>query len=203
MGNFDKQIDPVEQSIPFDFYRFTDKNFPPRFNSLTPRLQARIPKMFGWQMKPGYDLYIWIDSSCTLLDRDSVKWFIEKLGDADIALLKHPNRRTIQEEANYLKIRLLKNCPYITPRYKNELIDEQLKEVNPKGQLFASTALIYRNNPQVIEAMKEWWYMTSRFHSIDQLSLTHAVSKLKVNVIKEKYSKYLTYVRNDNNFLHS
>ena len=60
MGNFDKNIDPVEQSVKADFFRFIDSNFPPRYQAMTSRFQARIPKMFGWQMNPGYDFYIYI-----------------------------------------------------------------------------------------------------------------------------------------------
>ena len=195
----------IAQSIEADdFYRFTDDNFPPRFNSLTPRLQARIPKMFGWQMIPGYDVYLWVDSSCILSDPDSIKWFVDQLGDAEIAVFKHPNRNSIQEEADYLKHRLKIKCPYITPRYKNELIDEQLKEIKEDPNfiddlLFASTALIYRPTDKIKRMMREWWYFTSRYHSIDQLALPYVLfnNAVDFNIIPDKYMKckYLKYVR--------
>ena len=89
LGNFDKRILNVEQTIPHDFYRFTDENFPPRHGSMTPRLQARIPKMMGWQMKPGYDYYVWVDASCRLSDRNSLKWLLMQCEDYDFAVLKH------------------------------------------------------------------------------------------------------------------
>ncbi|GAF81593.1 unnamed protein product, partial [marine sediment metagenome] len=47
LGNFDKQIEYIPQSVEYDFFRFTDENFPPRACSMQPRLQARIPKMFS------------------------------------------------------------------------------------------------------------------------------------------------------------
>jgi len=204
-GNFDKIIDPVEQSMTNDFYRFTDENFPRRHCSMSSRLQARIPKTFGWQMIPGYDYYIWVDSSCTLSHVDSVKWFIERCGDADLASFKHPNRNTIQEEADYMKKRLAMKCPYITPRYENELIDEQLAEIFADkefvdNRLFATTALIYKNNDKVREMLKQLWYHTSRYHTNEQLSFPYVLYKTKcmVNTIPENYMKipYLTYVRN-------
>lgn len=214
LGNFDKQIDPVEQSVPFDFYRFTDENFPPRYCSMTPRLQARIVKMFGWQMIPKHDIYIWVDSSCALLNKDSVKWLTEQMTDDqgeysmgeqfDIFLFEHPNRYSIQEEADYLKKRLAKKCPYITPRYTNELIDEQLAEIKADkdyvdDRLFASTVIVYRNSEDVFKMMKEWWYHTSRYHSIDQLSLPYVLKKSGCShrVLVEGYDKtpYITYVR--------
>src|SRR3990167_10663739 len=125
LGGFDKRQSHIEQSIECDYYHYTDENFPPRSKSMTPRLQARIPKMMSWQMNPGYDYYLWVDSSCKLSDKNSVKWFLQQLGNADIAAFKHPNRQTVQEEADYLNERLEleragKKQPYILPRYENE-----------------------------------------------------------------------------------
>lgn len=156
--------------------------------------------MFGWQLKPGYDAYLWVDSSCRLRSKD---WFVEKLGDSDIAVFKHPGRNTVQQEADYLKYRLsiepgkAAKDRYVTMRYKNEDIDGALSEVNPDDPLYASTAFIYRNNKYTQEAMKEWWYHTSRYHSIDQLGFHHAIKDLAINVIKDKYTDCvgLEYVR--------
>lgn len=204
LGNFDPMVDYVEQSLPYDFYRFTDENFPPRSCSITPRLQARIVKMFGWQMVPPHDYYIWVDSSCILSHKDSVKWLLEQCRDVDMAVLKHPHRSTIQEEADYLKERLRINDPYIVSRYKNELIDEQLNVIKAdKGfadkNLFASTAFVYRNNSKVQNVMFHWWHHTSRYHSIDQLSLPYVLftQRCTVRIIPESYWKipYLKYVR--------
>lgn len=198
LGGFDAQRKHSEQFVECHYQHFTDENFPPRFNAMTPRLQARIVKMFSWQMAPGYTYYLWVDSSCRLASNNSVRWFLSQLGDKDIALFKHPHRSTVQEEGDYLKQRLAIGCPYITPRYENELIDEQLAEVSPSAELYASTAFIYRDSPEVRAALKEWWHHTSRFHSIDQLSLPWAIRDLNVRVIPDSYLKtpYLEYVRN-------
>lgn len=199
LANFDKVRAPEGQpeDVDVEFVWANDESFPPRFNAMTPRLQARIVKMFGWQMWPGYDIYLWIDASCRLARTDSVAWFLKQLGEAEMAVFKHPHRVTIKQEADYLKHRLAINCPYITPRYENELIDEQLKEISPEAELYASTAFIYRNSTNVQEALKEWWYHTSRYHSIDQLSLPFAIRDLEFNVIPDNYltCKYLEYVR--------
>ena len=165
LGDFDPKINGVEQSVPYDFYRFTDENFPPRHKAMTPRLQARIVKMFGWQMVPGYDYYIWVDSSLVLSHRDSVRWFIDQCDGVDMAVFKHPERNTIQQEADFLKERLNRNDPYIVSRYENELIDPQLAEIKADKSfadqnLFASSAFVYKNNPKVQNVMFHWWYHT-------------------------------------------
>lgn len=200
LGGFDRQREHEPQSVDCSFYHFDDENFPPRHTSMTPRLQARIPKMTSWEMVRGYDYYLWVDSSCRLSDTNSVKWFLEQLGDADIAVFKHPHRNTIQEEADYLKHRLAIKCPYITPRYENERIDAALAAVDPEDPLYASTAFIYRDSPVTRTLLTTWWTHTSLYHSIDQLSLPYAIktSGAKVKVIPDNYLKCraIEYVRN-------
>jgi len=204
MGAFDKDNNPVEQSIPVDFYKFDDSSFPLREKAMTPRLQARIPKMFGWQMVPGYDFYIWYDSSLAVTSKDMASWFLEQLGDADAVFLKHPDRNTVHEEAEFIKERVWSHHYYIAPRYTGELIDEQMKELSePTGYvdnlLIASTTFMYRNTVLVHDLMKEWWYHTSRYHIIDQLGLPYAIyrSGCKVNIINDNYLhlKHLTHMR--------
>lgn len=196
LGDFDRVVEHSPQAMDCTMVRVTDETFPPR-RTMSPRLQSRIVKMFGWQMFPGYDYYLWVDSSCRLSNPDSVKWFMEKLGGRNIAVFKHPQRNTVQEEGDYLKHRLAKKCPYITPRYENELIDEQLAEVDPSAELYATTALIYRNTAPIHQVMKDWWYHTSRFHAIDQLSLPYVTRGSAVSVIPDNYQKCeaLEYVR--------
>lgn len=199
LSGFDKPQENEEQELPegidqIEYWRCTDEDFPPRFNAMTPRLQARLVKMFGWQMKPGFDFYLWVDSSCRLPRADSAKWFMEQLGDKDMAVFRHNERKTVQEEADYLKERLElertgKKKPYIIPRYENEDIDGQMKEVDGAAQLYASTTFIYRNTTGVRVALKEWWVHTSRFHSIDQLSLSHAIKGESYNVIDVDFLK--------------
>ncbi len=200
LGNFDKRIDPVKQSLPFDFYRITDKEYPPRASAMTPRLQSRLVMMFGYEMieKP-YDYYIWVDASLTLQNPDSVQWFVEQVKDYDMAIFEHPNRKTVQEEAEYMQHRLDIGCPYITPRYKNEDIWGQLKQVDPNDPLLIGTAFAYKNNERVRAFMKEWWHHTSRWHMEAQIAQYHAikVSGVKLNILRGSYFKhpYVAYVR--------
>lgn len=183
MGSFEKTPQHVKQSVPYDYHSFDDSNFPPRICSMTSRLQARIPKMFGWQMIPNeYDYYIWIDSSSAFSHKDSVKWFIDNCQNVDIAVFKHPQRNSIEQEADYIKYRLRRKCEYITPRYKNELADEQVKIIKQDKDynddcLFVTTAFVYKHTPAVEKMMIDWWYHTSRFHSVDQLSFPYVLKK--------------------------
>src|SRR3990167_4918838 len=101
LGGFDKETVHVPQSISHDYFMFTDENFPPRAKSMTPRLQAKIPKCFGWQLKPGYDFYMWIDGNLRMKDENTLKYFYENCHEYDVAVLQHPRRNTIWWEYRY------------------------------------------------------------------------------------------------------
>ena len=202
LGNFDDCVDPVKQDLPqgvseIVFHRFTDQNFPP-ITGLTPRLQYRIPKLFGWQMFPGYDFYIWMDGGITFKRPDSVSWYLQQLQDADCLFFKHPWRSTIRQEVDHIEEKLKLNQPYIVPRYKNGLHKEQLAEILKDSgfvdnTLYASTVFIYRNIPKVHEAMKMWWYHQSRYFTVDQIVLPYVIYKndLKIKVINENVFKFI------------
>lgn len=205
LGDFDKPVDPVTQVVKnahVDFHRFTDEDFPP-ITGLTPRLQYRIPKMFGWQMFPGYDYYLWLDGSMSFTRHDSAEWFLDQLGDADMALFKHPWRGTMQEETDHIEEKLEKNDKYITPRYKNGLHKEQFADclLDPDfvdDRLYTSTAFIYRDSEKVRDALRLWWLHTSRYFTVDQIALPYVAWKqgLNVNTIPDNQYEipYLTLV---------
>ena len=200
LGSFDQPVSHVRQSVPYDLHLFTDENFPPRHGSMTSRLQARIVMMFGWEMiEKAYDYYIWIDASMILSRPDSIQWWVDQCKDVDIALFHHPQRKTVQEEADYVRHRLAIGCPYITPRYENELIDEQMKQVKPNDPLYIGTVFCYKNTAKFRAAMKEWFFHTARYHLLAQMALAHSLRAggCAINVIEQNYQKcdYVSYVR--------
>jgi hypothetical protein len=48
-----------------------------------------------------------------MFDKDSIKWFLEQLGDADMAFLRHPDRCSIKEEAEFIKMKVKKRSRYL------------------------------------------------------------------------------------------
>ena len=205
LNNFDTPVDPVEQELPkgidlIEFHRWTDSDFPP-ITGLTPRFQYRIPKLFGWQMKPDYDYYIWLDGTFSFTRPDSVKWFMKQLGNADIALFKHPWRNTIGEEVAHIQEHLDDGKVYITSRYKNGLHKEQFEDIlldkdYVDDHLFTSTAFIYKDSEEVRNAMRNWWLHQSRYFTCDQVVLPYVVKDLVVKTIPDNQykCKYLTMV---------
>lgn len=187
LGGFDSVTPPVAQLGVEMIYRvFTDAEFPPRTRSMSRRLQARIPKMYGWDLEPGYDIYFWHDASLALSRADSVQWFLEQLDGHDIVVFKHPWRHSAQEEAEFLRMKLAKGSKYICIRYEGEDLDGQMRAINDgryvDDKLYASGAFIYRPTLWMQAAMRLWWEHTSRFHSIDQLAFPYALDTCRATV---------------------
>lgn len=200
LGGFDKTAPHAPQSIGYDYFLFTDENFPPRFNAMTPRLQAKIPKFFGWQMVPNYDYYLWLDSTLSLSNPDSLKYFYDNCCDYDVVVLRHPSHPNVRQEARYTRKGVKQHgknlgSRYIMARYKNELIKEQMDEIEADKD-FADDLLVcggvfmYRNTPEVHKMLKEWWYHVSRYIIQDQISFPYVLKKsgLRVNVRPDKYN---------------
>jgi hypothetical protein len=196
LGNFEAPVDPVPQSMPCEFFRFTDANFWPRHCAMTPRLQARIPKCFGWQMVPHRDVYIWIDSSLAVVHPDCAAWFLEQLEGVDACFFRHPDRTTVHEEAAFIKRKIAEGNRYVTSRYAHELVDEELAEIEADAGfvddlLIHSCVFAYRPTTEVRGLMMEWWYGISRFHCVDQLHLPFAIynSGAPVRIIDGGYER--------------
>jgi hypothetical protein len=201
LGDFETSPkDPVEQELPegvesITFHRFTDKDFPP-INGLTPRLQYRIPKLFGWQMFPGYDFYIWLDGGMSLQRADCVKWIMEQLEGYDFAFFKHPQRDTVKQEVEHIEEKLEQGNEYITKRYKNglhrEMYDFAMSDCDyTDDNLYATTVFAYENNDTTQDVMWKWWSFQSRYFTCDQVNLPYAlfISNAKVNKIQENLFK--------------
>jgi len=192
LGNFDAPLPHVAQEwVGVSYALFTDVNMPPRPKAMTPRLQAKIPKMFAWDMRPDFESYLWIDASLCLSKPDSAAWFLEQLGTNDIVVFRHPHRKTIHEEAAFVRRKIEESHPYLVSRYAGEDIDGQIRAIERDpfyvdDHLYNAGAFCYRPTEKIKAAMTEWWVHTTRFHCIDQLAFSYVLRHCAVSVINEK-----------------
>ena len=196
LGEFDRVELHEKQSLVCDYFNFNDNNFPVREKAITKRLQAKIPKMFGWQLKPGYDYYLWIDGNLKLSHKDAVKYFYDNCQDVDVVVMRHPYRPNIRQEARYLRKGLREQSLYLVGRYAGEWTPEQVDEINldkdyADDLLVIGGVFMYRNTPAVQAMLKEWWYFTSRYSVFDQLSFAYVLKKsgLKLKILEDQYNK--------------
>lgn len=169
--NYVEQVVPVGTTI--DVIYLNDKNYPLRA-SMTPRMQAKIPKILGWQIYPKYDIYIWKDASFSVDRKDAVIWLLDKLNVNDIVFFQHPQRFTPKEECDFLEMELAKGNEYITSRYTNEQYNTHWFD---HSNLYAAGIFAYKNDYNVFETMRQWFMQVMTYHVNDQLSLPHCLSE--------------------------
>jgi hypothetical protein len=179
---------PIEAPMPqagveMAFYPFTNENLPPRPCALHPRMVAKVPKVFGWQMVPQADAYVWLDASLTFRHEGVVAWFVEQLQEDDAALFTHPFRQTARQEADYLEQRMMRSHRLMV-RYRYEWIDAQMRAIEgePDDRLFAAGAFVYRSTTRWQTAMHAWWEHMTRYCINDQLSLPYVLATNAVPV---------------------
>lgn len=192
LGGIDSPVTHVEQSIPYDLHFF---NYEPK--RLPPRLEAKIPKMFGWQLKPNYDYYLWLDGNISLNHQDTISYLLQQIQDNDMLVIRHHRRPNIRQEIRYLRKGLNQQSIYIVSRYANERWQEQYAEILKDKEyvddlLVIGGIFMYRNTPRVHEMMKNWWYHVSRYNIQDQISLPYVLKKsgIKYKVLDIDYTKW-------------
>jgi hypothetical protein len=204
LGGGEGYAEHVEQSAPADFFRFTDENTPARRCAMTSRLQAKLPKLFGWQLQPGYDWYVWLDAPFSLARADSLQWLLDQCGDAEAAFFRHPQVENIRDETEMVCEELAAGSSYLCERYTGELLQEQLAVILADSGFtddlaIAAGAFVYRDCPAVRAMMREWWYYLTRYCLEDQLSLPYAlhVCRVRTQIIEHHFAgtPYLTYQR--------
>lgn len=202
LGGFDFEKQHTPQSVPADYFTYTDENFPPRTRAMTSRLQAKIPKCFGWQLKPGYDRYLWLDGSVVMADKDTIKYFLTNLKGYDIVVFRHLKRPDIRQEFRYTRKGVKQGRLYLHGRYLNEQMADLYSVIWSDKDYVDDTLLLggmfmYKNTRKVQKALKEWWYYISRYAIQDQLSFAYALRKggLKIKIIEEDVYKlpYLSF----------
>jgi len=179
--------------VELDVFKLDDKSMPLR-SSMTPILQAKIPKILGWKILPGYDYYIWVDASFSIPREDSVMWLLEKCIDVDAVFFHHNHRQTVEEEYKFLQSEGEKGNPYIVKRYKDEVFNPLWLE---SSGLFACGCFCYHNNLKVQRMMENWWAQVSQYHINDQLSFPYVwkdsgvvIRSLDENIMHNKYFKH-------------
>lgn len=199
LGGYDNHVDWAPQVAPdgvtIDVFRLTDATFPGREKAMRPALKCAIPKMCGFELYPGYDVYVWVDASRGLLRSDSVAWFLKQLGAAEMLCFRHPERATIREEYEFVKARLARpGETYLTSRYAGEWLDQQYAAVSPlwyvDAKLYASTAFAYRPTLRVKKALRDWFFHKARYLLHDQLALPFVLRNHEVHLVESTANVY-------------
>jgi hypothetical protein len=168
------------------FQRISENTFPLRTDAMHPRLQAKIPKMLAWDTDPGFDYYVWLDSTFSIVRPDAVQWIVNYCDGVDVTFFKHSKRSSVREELAFMQEHLKRGDRYLEERYHSEPLAEQVAHYlqDPAfedsvlfecGVFVYSSQLVKNRNTNVL---KEWFYQNCRWSLQDQLSLPYALSKI-------------------------
>lgn len=164
-----------------------------------PVMNAKIYKVLSHKFFSS-EISVWMDGNvfpdCEMED------FVKMLGDADIALFRHPHRKCLYQEYPEAKLR-------ITDQNQKILIDKQVtdyrREGMPEGFGLAECGMIIRRNNSIVEEFNNrWWTEITAYCQRDQMSFPYVWWKMKDrikikfiegNVRNHKFFKYENHKR--------
>lgn len=180
-GGIDKPKVIPQQSVDVDVFQFTEENSPYPLASLNDRMKAKYFKTQMHVVKPGYDIYIWIDGKVQIDSKDFVKTIVEQLGDNDFAICKHPERNCIYEECDFIESEIKKGNKYLIERYKGLPLREEVglyHNIGIKKKSGLYNGFIFACKISKTEQfLQDWWRACILFSYYDQFSLAFFVFK--------------------------
>lgn len=139
-----------------------------------PRMTARYHKtIFANELNA--DLVLWQDGKITM--QKDVDWFFQCISNHDIALIRHPVRNCIFEEAT--KVIELNKADKKKTLHQ---VDAYRQEHPEKAGLY-ETAVVVRNAKKCRGLNEAWWHEIQKHTSRDQISLPYLLRKLSVNFV--------------------
>ena len=203
-GLHSKWVDQKSDKYEIIFNRIDDYTESARIKSMSPRLRGKISKMIVWEDHPGYDYYIWADSSFSISDEKAIEILVDECIGVDACFFKHIARTSVKQELDFVLSLMEGGNQYLLDRYDGEKMKEQVEyyfkdHTWNDNYLFECGIFIYSKS--VIEnknynLMKEWFYQNCLWSVQDQLSLPYLIHKFNINykllpgnVYENKYFK--------------
>lgn len=131
-----------------------------------PQRDARRVKLLPHQFVPEFEISIWMDANCELLNLTRFT-VLELLQDADVALSAHLDRSCVFDEAEAVLELQLDSKDRVT----NQMATYRAAGFPPDFGLHATMFLMRRHNsPEVRRFSEAWWRQLHRHSKRDQLS---------------------------------
>jgi hypothetical protein len=166
------------------------------FNS---RLRARYFKHQIHRLPEvaGHRWLVWADSCIRFKSTEFIEHSVSRLAsrpESDrLLVIPHPDRATVLEEYEFVQGRIAAGSSYLTIRYRDEKLPEQMRYFDGQGwdtgaPLWCGTFWIVENSDFFNRIWDDWWDQNLRFGMMDQLSLpvllaAHEVNPNKLDVV--------------------
>ena len=199
IGEIDKPKPLVEQSVSFDYFNFNLNNLPFPLPNLNNRLKGKYLKTLSHRILPNYDIYIWIDGNVEVTSSKFVERMSDLLKKSEVAIATHPDRNNVYDELNFILDAIKHKVPYLTVRYENEPLAEELlffeKNNFPKNYpLYACRVFARKNTNKVNNAFNDWWLRCLEFTNFDQTMFSYIAKTNKLKLSTFPYTELETYI---------
>lgn len=200
IGNIDEVVRPCEQSIPAQYYCYTENNLPYPLPNLGDRLKGKYLKINAHRfLGRNYENYIWVDGRVRIISNEFVKFMTEPLRKYDIVIPLHQYRKNVYEEIDFIKTHMNEGNDYLLKRYAHEPFDSELEFYRSEGlpedfPLFACGVFARNNNEKLNRVFRDWWLRSIEFTSFDQAMFSYIVWEFGLKVYSFPYEEILKYV---------
>lgn len=151
-----------------------------------PVMEAKRYKILPHLFFPDHAITIWVDGN-VWLNNSPNSIVQELLGDADMALFRHPYRKTVWQEFATLTHDPRFAIPYLRQQLAAQESTYKAAGLSKDAPLYECSILIRRNNERVNRTMDAWWAQICRWQWRDQVSFPFALwsngTAMKVNAI--------------------
>jgi len=173
-GGKDTQKPFEAQSVPCDYFCFTEDNSPVPLPNLPDRLKAKYFKLQMHRVLPGYDAYVWIDGNVEVTSADFVKEMMDVLDG--IRIQKHHERQTIGQEIDFI---LASDNVYLTTRYGAQPLKQEYEWYLSQGMpedapLYSCNIFAFNDrNSTASLTMDMWWELVIKWTWFDQSAFSY------------------------------
>jgi hypothetical protein len=151
-------------------------------HDFAPRLRAKYFKLQIHRLDEvrHHRWLVWADASLRFRDLAPLREHAAALAQLPVhkrvLMIPHPDRATLIEEFEFCEKSIDDGHPYLTVRYANEKMREQIDYYRARGwnvqaKLWCGTFWMVENTELIRRAFDEWWDHNLRFGIQDQLSL--------------------------------
>jgi hypothetical protein len=137
---------------------------------------------------------IWLDSSYQIYNKYFHDYVEDLLGDNDLMIMNHTQRKTLKEEYDYILNNL--NDPYLKVRYGNEPWLEEIEAFKYSLGAKLAHSAFFAARTTTTELMEDWWQLILDYTVFDQSQITYLIHNnkdLKIKFID--WSQLYPYVR--------
>ena len=182
MGAIDLPKIQPEQSVKVDQFYYTEENSPYPFRDVNSRLAGKYFKMCSHKLLPECDVYIWMDANIQIKSTHFVSFLINSLGESDIAISKHPVRKSVYEECEFICDQIDRGNKYLSTRYTKEAMRKELEFIGEGVEnLYWCGLFIRRNKPEINQLFEEWFQGNVLYQAFDQSLFSKYAAHMNLN----------------------